>query len=117
MTWCSTSRSLRDLLEGTSVSYQMEKRYFHRDGRVIWVQLSVSVVRRANGEVDFLVAQLQDITERKMLERMKDEFVSVVSQRACASRWRRSAKRSTRSPPSSTRTSAPRGCRSPCRIC
>ena len=61
-----------------SVSYQMEKRYFHRDGRVIWAQLSVSMVRRASGECDFLVAQVQDITERKAIERIKDEFAAVV---------------------------------------
>jgi PAS domain S-box-containing protein len=69
---------LRDLLDGRTVSYQMEKRYFHRDGRVVWVQLSVSLVRRADGAVDFLVAQIQDITERKNIERMKDEFIAVV---------------------------------------
>jgi PAS domain S-box-containing protein len=69
--------NLRQLLDGRLVSYQMEKRYFHRDGRLIWAQLSVSIVRKADG--DFLVAQIQDITERKAIERIKDEFVSVVS--------------------------------------
>ena len=71
---------LQSLLEARSVSYQMEKRYFHRDGRVIWVQLSVSLVRRADGEVDFLVSQLQDITGQKLIDRTKDQFVSMVSQ-------------------------------------
>ena len=71
--------NLRDLLDSKINSYQIETRYFHRDGRVIWAQLNVSMVRRESGEVDFLVAHVQDITERKMLEHMKDEFVSVVS--------------------------------------
>ena len=70
---------LRSLLEGRTVSYQMDKRYLHRDGRVVWVQLSVSLVRRADGEVDFLVSQLQDITGQKVIERTKDQFVSMVS--------------------------------------
>ncbi len=70
---------VRSLLEGRTISYQMEKRYFHRDGRVIWVQLSVSLVRGADGAVEYLVAQIQDITERKNLDRMKDEFIAVVS--------------------------------------
>src|SRR5690242_6620760 len=48
----------RALLDGRIVNYQMEKRYFHRDGRLIWAQLSVSAVRRATGECDFLVAQI-----------------------------------------------------------
>jgi len=71
--------NLRALLDGRIVSYQMEKRYFHRAGRMIWAQLSVSMVRKPGGEPDFLVAQIQDVTERKAIERIKDEFVSVVS--------------------------------------
>ncbi|HUQ12047.1 MAG TPA: PAS domain S-box protein [Steroidobacteraceae bacterium] len=70
---------LRSLLEGRAISYQMDKRYLHRDGRVIWVQLSVSVVRRVDGSVEYLVAQFQDITERKNIDLIKDEFVAVVS--------------------------------------
>lgn len=69
---------MRALVEGRSTSYRTEKRYFHRDGRVIWAVLSVSPVRRADGSVDFLVAQIQDITERKNIERMTDEFAAVV---------------------------------------
>jgi len=75
----SDLEKLGGLLEGRSVSYQMEKRYIHREGRVIWAQLSVSMVRKPNGDCNFLVAQIQDITERKGMERIKDEFVSVVS--------------------------------------
>jgi PAS domain S-box-containing protein len=71
--------NVRALVDGRIVSYQMEKRYFHHDGRLIWAQLSVSVVRKADGAADFLVAQVQDITERKAIGRIKDEFVSLVS--------------------------------------
>jgi len=76
--------NLRALLDGRIASYQMEKRYLHRDGRVIWAELSVSLVRRDDGEVDFLVSQIQDITDRKAVERIKNEFVSVVTQEVCA---------------------------------
>lgn len=71
--------NLRSLIDGRTVSYEMEKRYFHRDGRVIWARLNVSMVRREDGECDFLVAQVQDITESKAIERSKDEFVALVS--------------------------------------
>jgi PAS domain S-box-containing protein len=71
--------NLRALVDGRSISYEMEKRYLHRDGRVIWARLNVSMVRRTDGECDFLVAQIQDITESKALERTKDEFVALVS--------------------------------------
>jgi PAS domain S-box-containing protein len=76
--------NVRALLDGKVVSYQMEKRYLHRDGRVIWAELSVSLVRRANGEPDFFVSQIQDISERKAIDRIKDEFVSVISHEVCA---------------------------------
>jgi PAS domain S-box-containing protein len=70
---------LRNLLDGKITSYQMEKRYFHRDGRVIGAQLSVSAVRRPDGVLEYLVSQIQDISERKNMDRMKDEFMAVVS--------------------------------------
>ena len=44
-------------------SYQMEKRYIHKSGRIIWVLLSVSIVRSAAGEPIEFVAQILDITE------------------------------------------------------
>lgn len=58
---------------------QLEKRYYHKSGRLVWTLLSVSLMRRADGEPDFLIAQIQDISERKEMERMKNEFISVVS--------------------------------------
>ncbi len=70
--------NLRALLDGKVVSYQMEKRYIHRDGRLIWALLSVSLVRNEKGEVDFLVAQIQDIGDRKAAELVKDEFIAVM---------------------------------------
>jgi PAS domain S-box-containing protein len=33
-----------DLLEGRARFYRMEKRYFHRDGRVVWINLTASLV-------------------------------------------------------------------------
>ena len=58
---------------------QIEKRYYHKRGHLVWTLLSVSLMRRADGEPDFLIAQIQDISERKEMERMKSEFISVVS--------------------------------------
>ena len=72
--------NVRALIDGRHVNFEMEKRYFHRGGRVIWARLNVSAVRRPNGECEFLVAQVQDVTEQKAMERIKDEFIAVVSQ-------------------------------------
>ena len=53
------------MLDGTIPSYQMEKRYFHRDRRLIHGLLSVSLVRSADGRPLYGVAQIKDVTARK----------------------------------------------------
>ena len=68
------------LLAGKAASSQFEKRYLHRDGRVIWAQLSLSLVRRPDGEADFVVAQVQDNTERKVFDRISNDLATVVTQ-------------------------------------
>lgn len=49
-------------------TYQMEKRYFRKDGGLIWTLLNVSLVHDANGAPVYFVAQIQDISERKRAE-------------------------------------------------
>lgn len=59
---------VQKLLAGTIRSYQMEKRYIHKDGRIVWILLSVSLLRDANGQALHFISQIQDITARKHLE-------------------------------------------------
>jgi len=49
-------------------TYQMEKRYLHRCGGVVWVLLSVSMVNDEQGSPAFFVSQMQDITGRRKAE-------------------------------------------------
>ncbi|NEX20238.1 PAS domain S-box protein [Thiorhodococcus mannitoliphagus] len=53
------------LIAGEIESYQMDKRYVHRDGHLVWVQLNVAVVRDEGKAPRYFIAQIQDITERK----------------------------------------------------
>jgi diguanylate cyclase (GGDEF)-like protein/PAS domain S-box-containing protein/hemerythrin-like metal-binding protein len=59
---------VQKVLSGDIHTYQMEKRYFHKDGRIIHILLSVSMVRDEKNTPLFFISQIQDITERKQLE-------------------------------------------------
>ncbi|MDB6035380.1 MAG: domain S-box [Verrucomicrobiales bacterium] len=58
----------RNVVSGKSKTYQMEKRYFHKSGRIVWVLLSVSLVRSRSGTPLFFIAQIQNIDDRKRME-------------------------------------------------
>lgn len=48
-------------------TFQMEKRYLHKDGHVIWVMLTVSLVWETEDKPGFFIAQIVDITNTKHL--------------------------------------------------
>ncbi|MHA2027236.1 MAG: PAS domain S-box protein [Candidatus Thorarchaeota archaeon] len=49
-------------------SYQMEKRYIRKNGKQIWVNLTVTCVRSTSGDVEYVVGMAKDTTERKLTE-------------------------------------------------
>ncbi len=53
------------LLNKEITSYNIEKRYFHKLGHLIWIYLSVTLVRDAEGVPLYFVSQIKDITDRK----------------------------------------------------
>lgn len=57
--------SARKLAAGETTSYQMEKRYFHKDGHLVWARLSVAIARSATGKALHFIAHIENITERK----------------------------------------------------
>lgn len=61
-------RNVARLLRGEASTYQMEKRYFRKDGSIVWAILSVSLVSDETGQPLLFVSQVQDITERKAAE-------------------------------------------------
>ena len=60
---------LQQLLAGQIPSYQIEKRCHHHWGHFFWVQETVSLVHDREGHALYLIAQIQDISERKELVR------------------------------------------------
>lgn len=61
-------RNFNRMLSGEIDSYTLEKRFIHKNGDIIWTILSVGCVRKPDGVVDYTVAILQNITQRKLIE-------------------------------------------------
>lgn len=66
----------RRMLEGEIRAYRMDKRYFRKDGTRIWIDLSVSLIRRPTDEPECFVAAIEDITQRKLKELVPDPLTS-----------------------------------------
>ena len=47
---------------------EMERRCLHQNGSLVWTHISVSVIPSSNGEPEFFLAMIEDITERKETE-------------------------------------------------
>ena len=56
---------LRRLLSGAIPVYAMEKRYLRKDGRPVWVKLTVVLVRKRGGSPDYFISVIEDIHARK----------------------------------------------------
>jgi len=81
---------VRQLLEGQAHRYSMEKRYIRKDGSLVWANLSVSLLRDADGAPLYFISVVEDISARKQMEealaRSYNELESQVAQRTSALR-------------------------------
>ena len=64
---------VRKLVSGSVRFYHLVKRYFHKQGNVVWVLLSASLVRDEQERPLYFVSQLLDITRRKQTEWLEDD--------------------------------------------
>lgn len=63
----------RQLLVGKVAQYDMEKRYVRKDGSLVWVHLTVSLVKHDDGSPKHFVSIIEDISERKRAQAALDE--------------------------------------------
>jgi diguanylate cyclase (GGDEF)-like protein/PAS domain S-box-containing protein len=56
------------MIEGKVVTLTKERRYLHREGRVVWATVSTSLVANTQGEPMHFIVQSQNITDRKRAE-------------------------------------------------
>lgn len=71
----------RELMAGTRDTYRMEKRYYRKDGQLIHADLTVTLIHDAEGQPQFGIGMVEDITERKQAEyelQQEREFLKAV---------------------------------------
>lgn len=80
------SELVRQLLAGEIQTYTLEKRYLRKDGTIIWINLTVSLLRApppeapALGEPKYMIAVIEDINDRKYAELALQERARELSQ-------------------------------------
>lgn len=68
---------VQKLLNKESDSYQVEKRYITKHGKVVYILLSVSLICDDSGVPAFFISQIQDLTKQKTYE---SELLKLVSE-------------------------------------
>jgi len=63
-----TAEGRRQVLEGRGDAYTRTKRYIRADGSVVWVDISVSLIRDATAAPMYLHVMVEDVTERVRAE-------------------------------------------------
>jgi len=55
----------REVLDRSRTGYQIEKRFIHRSGLVVWGRVTVSLLRRFEGRSVLAVVMVEDVSDRK----------------------------------------------------
>ncbi|WP_446393965.1 PAS domain S-box protein [Coleofasciculus sp. E1-EBD-02] len=66
--WASDRAILELLLAGTLDCHCQQKRYRHRDGSIVWVQITLSLVRTPQGDPKYFLLVVQDVSARQTPE-------------------------------------------------
>lgn len=62
------NKYVKELLEGKRNGYSLEKRYIRKDGTIIWVNLTVTLVYNKNKRPDYFLSIIHDINDKKQTE-------------------------------------------------
>ncbi|MDQ0772639.1 diguanylate cyclase (GGDEF)-like protein/PAS domain S-box-containing protein [Streptomyces aurantiacus] len=60
-------RLYEELVRGDREHYHVEKAFYRPDGTVLWTNLTVSLLRGADGQPQYQLALMEDTTERRLL--------------------------------------------------
>jgi len=63
------------VLRGESEGYMLDKRFIRKDGAAVFTTINIKCTRNSDGTVAYIVAMVQDISERK---RKEEEYRSII---------------------------------------
>ncbi len=66
--------SIHQVLAGEIQSYNQEKRYIRKDGSIVWIDQTVSIVRQVSGQPSYFISVIEDISNRKQAEEEKEKL-------------------------------------------
>jgi len=72
---------IQELMRGERSSYSVEKRYYTKGKRVVWANLTVSLVHKSDGSPDYFIAVIEDITARVRIKAQRDEMIEILEER------------------------------------
>ncbi|WP_100162668.1 MASE1 domain-containing protein [Pseudooceanicola lipolyticus] len=70
------------LKSGAADEYELEKRYLRKDGVYVWGHTTVSCVRHPSGRMAYLIKIIQDITERRHSEELRQNLAREINHRS-----------------------------------
>jgi PAS domain S-box-containing protein len=68
--------NFNQVLAGISEAYSMDKRFIRKNGEVFYATISVNCVRREDRSINYFVALVQDITERKLAQIEQEQLIA-----------------------------------------
>ncbi|NMG11141.1 PAS domain S-box protein [Brasilonema sp. UFV-L1] len=71
---------VRQMLRNEIQTYSMEKRYVHKDNSLVWINLTVSMVREASGQPKYFISVVKDIRDRKRIEAERQQTQEALRQ-------------------------------------
>ena len=68
---------LREIIRGNRDSYQIDKRYFHKAGQIVYAILTVTAVKDIHGTLSHFISQVINITPLMVTEKRLETLVQV----------------------------------------
>jgi len=75
-----SKKFVKNLLSGTQDSLRFEKRYYHKNGNIIWTDVSATLMKDGENNPLFFITSIQNITEKKEILKKTQRFFDMSSE-------------------------------------